>query len=117
MEKGESELAARLDKLEAAQRFGFRTLNGLIADLTRSLYRTRRDLIALAGLLSNKDIPIDAEEWEAAAKELDAARQIELALDPRFDKAEEFLRRILAGEEIPDEEMNQWLRDVQEGCA
>jgi hypothetical protein len=30
-------------------------------------------------------------------------------------KGEEFMRRLLAGEEIPDEEMNQWLGEIKEG--
>jgi hypothetical protein len=102
--------------VQAALHFAFKLLNGRIDVLSSSLYRTRRDLIALAGLLAQKGIAIDPDEWEAAGKELDAAHQLELALDPRLDKGTELLRRILAGETVSDEEMNAWLRDVHGGA-
>lgn len=67
----------RLELLEATLRFTFKSLNDQIAELSESLYRTRRDLIALAAVLSNKGLAIDPDEWEAAGKEFDAAHQIE----------------------------------------
>jgi hypothetical protein len=45
---------ADLARLETMLRFTFTTLNSQIDALSRSLYRTHRDLIALAGLLSQK---------------------------------------------------------------
>ena len=59
-------MAATLESLEVGLRLAFKMLNGLITDLQKSHYRTRRDLIALAGLLNAKGITIDSEEWEAA---------------------------------------------------
>ena len=93
--------------------FVFRTLNNRIADVHGGIYRTRRELIALAVLLSRKGIDITAEELEAAAKELEAGHQVDMALDSRVQRGEELISRMLRGEDIPQEEMNQWLRDVE----
>ena len=64
--------------------FVFRTLNNRIADVHGGIYRTRREVIALAVLLSRKGIDITAEELEAAAKELEAGHQVH---GPRFQGA------------------------------
>jgi len=82
--------------------FVFKSLNGRLADVDSSLYRTRRDMLALAVLLNRKGVTIDEAEWEAAAQEIEAAHQIEMVFDPRWRRGEEFLNRILDGEEIPE---------------
>ena len=81
-----------------------KVLIGEVAALRDDLYRTRRDLIALAGLISSKGISIDPEEWKAAAK------TIAVASDPRVKKGEELMHRLLAGEKVSDEERDRWLR-------
>ncbi len=78
------------------------------------MYRTRLELIALAGLISRKGITIEEEEWKEATGTIAAAHQVDLLFDPRVQRGEELLRRILSGEEISDDEMDRWLRDVGE---
>jgi hypothetical protein len=95
--------------------FVFNTLNHQIADLHSSLARTRRDLIALAGVLNSKGITISEAEWKDAASRIEAAHQVDLLFDPRVQRGEDVFARILRGEEIPEEEMNRWLRDIEEG--
>jgi phosphopantetheine adenylyltransferase len=102
-------------KLDQQSRFVLKSLISRLADVETSLYRTRRDMVALAVLLNRRGVTIEEAEWEAAAQEIEAAHQIEMVFDPRQRRGEEFLARILGGEEIPEEEMNQWLRDVEEG--
>jgi len=95
--------------------FVFKTLNNQIADVRSSLSRTRRDLIALAGVLNGKGVTITEVEWKDAASRIEAAHQVDFVFDPRVQRGEAFVARILRGEEIPDEEMKRWLRDVEEG--
>jgi hypothetical protein len=99
----------------ALLRFTFNSLTLQIEALSGSLYRTRRDLLALAGLLSQKGIEIDPDEWTAAGQGLDAAHQVDMVFDPRVARGNELFQRMLSGDTIPDEEIDAWLRDVQKG--
>jgi hypothetical protein len=108
-------MAAFTDEQQAIMRFMFNALNGQLADVRSGLHRACRDLIALAAVICRKGIEIDSDEWEEAAREVEAAHQVELAFAPRMQRGEELIARLLRGEEVPEDEINQWLRDVEEG--
>ncbi|HEY3065694.1 MAG TPA: hypothetical protein VGL09_07875, partial [Methylomirabilota bacterium] len=68
--------------------------------------------LALGGLLASKGIPLEDEEWEEASKVIAAADAVEKALDPRLQRGEELFNRLARGEEVRDEEVEQWLREI-----
>jgi hypothetical protein len=107
-------MAAFTDEQQAIIRFMFTALNGQLADLRSGLHRARLDLIALAAVICRKGIKIDPDEWEAA-REVEAAHQVELAFDARVERGEELIARLLRGEEVSEDEINHWLRAVKGG--
>jgi hypothetical protein len=90
----------------------FTTLNTQLADLRDSLWRTRRELIALASLISRKGVEVDRAEWEAVSREIEVAHQVELALDPHVQRGQELIAKILRGE-VDEGEVERWFRDTR----
>lgn len=72
---------------------------------------TRRDLIALTGVLTRRGIEIDPEEWKAVSQELEMAKQVNDLFDPRLQRGEDLYNRAMRGEAV-SEEINEWLRDI-----
>jgi hypothetical protein len=100
------------ERLNTATQFLLQGLGGLISVLSKEIRNTRCDLLALALLLAQKGITIEREEWEAASKEMAAAYAVDQALDPRTQRSEEIVNRLARGEEVGDDELQQWLGEI-----
>ena len=101
-----------IERLRATQRFIFKMLQGENDGLRKALRETGNRLVALAGVLVVKGL-VTEEEWTEATAEIEAARAVEDLFDPRIKALEDVYNRLLAGEEIPDDELNRLIAEAQ----